>query len=103
MKKTLEQHEHMIDDHQIKLDSIQQNLIDIKVRLGIKDKTNGQVIKYQEDMVKSQEEERSERKEQDALLRNDIKEVNNRLWALTTGVILLVVLEIGLFIVQMKL
>lgn len=103
MKKTLEQHEHMIDDHQEKLDSIQQNLIDIKVRLGIRDKTNGQVIKYQEDMVKSQEEERSERKEQDALLRNDIRELSNRIWMLATGVILMVLLEIGLFIVQMKL
>ena len=103
MKKTLEQHEHMIDDHQVKLDSIQQNLIDIKVRLGIKDKTNGQIVKYYDDMVKSQEDERSERKEQDALLRNDIRELSNRLWMLTTGVILMVLLEIGLFIVQMKL
>ena len=103
MKKTLEQHEHMIDDHQDKLDNIQQNLIDIKVRLGIKDKTNGNVVKYQQELVKAQEEERSERKEQDALLRSDVKEVNDRLWMLTTGVILLVILEFGLFIVQMKL
>ena len=103
MKRTLEQHEHMIDDHQDKLDNIQQNLIDIKVRLGIKDKTNGNVVKYQQELVKAQEEERSERKEQDALLRSDVKEVNDRLWMLTTGVILMVILEIGLFIVQMKL
>ena len=103
MKETIEYHKDLIDEHHAELKSIHTDLTDIKVRLGIKDKTNGQVLKYQEGLVKAQVDERTERKEQDALLRSDIKEINNRIWMLTTGVILMVILEIGLFIVQMKL
>jgi uncharacterized protein (UPF0335 family) len=103
MDETLKHHEELIDKHEYKLEDIQQDLTDVKVRLGIKDKTNGQVVKYQQDLVDAQEKEREERKEQDAILMGRIDKVDERLWFIVTGIILMVLLEIGLFIVQMKL
>lgn len=103
MDQTLKAHEEMIDRHEYKLEDIQQDLIDVKVRLGIKDKTNGQVVQYQEELVNAQEQERTERKEQDAMLMGRIDKVDERLWFIVTGIILMVLLEIGLFLVQMKL
>ena len=103
MDQTLKNHEELIDKHEVKLEDIQQDLTDLKVRFGIKDKTNGQVVKYQEELVKAQEDEKAERKEQDRLLMERIDKVDERLWFIVTGIILMVLLEIGLFIVQMKL
>lgn len=101
MDQTLKAHEEMIDKHEYKLEDIQQDLIDVKVRLGIKDKTNGQVVLYQEELVKAQEKERDERKEQDAMLMGRIDKLDERLWFIVTGIILMVLLEIGLFLLQM--
>lgn len=101
MDQILKSHEEMIDKHEYKLEDIQQDLIDVKVRLGIKDKTNGQVVQYQQDLVDAQEQERAERKEQDAILMGRIDKVDERLWFIVTGIILMVLLEIGLFLLQM--
>lgn len=95
MDQTLKMHEEMIDKHEYKLEDIQQDLIDVKVRLGIKDKTNGQVVQYQKDLVDAQEKEREERKEADAQLREDIRKVDEKTWYILTGVILAVLLEIA--------
>ena len=103
MDNILKSHEEMIDKHEYKLEDIQQDLIDVKVRLGIKDKTNGQVVQYQQDLVDAQEQERAERKEQDAILMDRIDKVDERLWFIVTGIILMVLLEIGLFLLQMHL
>ena len=103
MDETLKHHEELIDKHEYKLEDIQQDLTDLKVRLGIKDKTNGQVVKYQQELIDAQEKERDERKEQDAILMSRIDKVDERLWFIVTGIILMVLLEIGLFIIQMKL
>ena len=103
MKRTLEQHEHMIDDHQDKLDGIQQDVVDIKVRLGLKDITNGNVVKYQEELVKAQEREREERKEQDKLLLEQISKIDGRLWYLVVGVGVTVLLELGALFIQSQL
>ena len=103
MDQILKSHEEMIDKHEYKLEDIQQDLIDVKVRLGIKDKTNGQVVQYQQDLVDAQEQERAERKEQDAILMDRIDKVDERLWFIVTGIILMVLLEIGLFLWQMHL
>lgn len=103
MDQILKSHEEMIDKHEYKLEDIQQDLIDVKVRLGIKDKTNGQVVQYHQDLVDAQEQERAERKEQDAILMGRIDKVDERLWFIVTGIILMVLLEIGLFLLQMHL
>lgn len=95
MDQTLKHHEELIDKHEYKLEDIQQDLIDVKVRLGIKDKTNGQVIQYQKDLVDAQEQERAERKEADTRLMEDIKRIDDRTWYILTGVILSILLEIG--------
>ena len=100
MEKVLEQHEDMIDRHEDRLDKIQQDLTDIKVRLGIKDKTNGQVLKYQEDLVQAQQAEIDNRKENDALIRDDIKKLDDRIWYLAIGVLLSVILEIGALVLR---
>ena len=100
MEKVLEQHEDMIDRHEDRLEKIQTDLTDIKVRLGLKDITNGNVVKYQEDLVKAQEMERAERKEQDKLLFDRIDKIDDKMWFIVTGIILSVLLEIGLFVVQ---
>ena len=98
MDQTLKNHEELIDKHEVKLEDIQQDLIDLKVRLGIKDKTNGQVVQYQKDLVEAQERERVERKENDALLRDEIKRLDDKTWYILTGVILSILLEIGFMV-----
>lgn len=103
MDQTLKSHEQLIEKHEYKLEDIQQDLIDIKTRLGIKDLTNGQVVDYQKRLVQVINEEKAERKEQDTLLRDDIKKIDDKTWYIVTGIILVVVLEIGLFMVQMHL
>lgn len=85
----------MIDKHEYKLEDIQRDLIDIKVRLGIKDKTNGQVIDYQKQLVDAQEQERTERKDADNQLNDKIDKLDNRTWYILTGVILSILLEIA--------
>lgn len=99
MDKILEQHEDLIDKHEDRLDKIQTDLTDIKVRLGIKDKTNGQVVKYQEQLVANQMMEINERKENDALIRSDIAKLDERLWYIVTGILIVIVFDIlALFI-----
>ena len=95
MDQTLKLHEDLIDKHDDKIDHLQRDVTDIKVRLGIKDKTNGQVIQYQKDLVDAQELEREERKEADRELKEDIKRVDDKTWYILTGVILSILLEIG--------
>lgn len=84
----------MIDKHEDRLDKIQTDLTDIKVRLGIKDKTNGQVVKYQEQLVANQMMEINERKENDALIRSDIAKLDERLWYIVTGILIVIVFDI---------
>jgi len=99
LEKILEQHEDIIDKHEDRLDKIQTDLTDIKVRLGIKDKTNGQVVKYQEQLVANQMMEINERKENDALIRSDIAKLDERLWYIVTGILIVIVFDIlALFI-----
>jgi len=100
MDQTLKQHEHMIENHEVKLEDIQKDLIDVKVRLGIKDKTNGQVVEYQRQLVEAQEKEREDRKEQDNLLFERIDKIDERIWYLAVGIGLSVFIEIGVFILQ---
>jgi len=83
----------MIEDHEYKLSDIQKDLTDIKVRLGIKDKTNGQVVAYQQQLMDAQKQEREERKEEDANLRDSIKRVDDKTWVILTGVILGILLK----------
>lgn len=84
----------MIDKHEDRLDKIQTDLTDIKVRLGIKDKTNGQVVKYQEQLVANQMMEINERKENDALIRSEIAKLDERLWYIVTGILIVIVFDI---------
>jgi len=93
--QTLKLHEDLIDKHDDRIDNLQRDVTDIKVRLGIKDKTNGQVIKYQKDLVDAQELERAERKEADKELKEDIKRLDDKTWYILTGVILSILMEIG--------
>lgn len=94
MNSTLKKHDEVLDEHDSEICHIRQDLIDIKTRLGIKDLTNGQVVEYQKQLVKAIEEEKSERKEQDAVLREDIKEQRNISWAIMTGVIFAILIEV---------
>ena len=98
--KTLKEHSQIIEKHDDRIDKIQRDITDIKVRLGLKDITNGNVLKYQEELVKAQEQEREERKEQDRMLMELISRIDERIWFLVVGIILSVLLEIGIFIVQ---
>lgn len=100
MEQTIKEHEQLIDKHDVRLDKIQSDLTDVKVRLGLKDISNGNVVKYQEDLVKAQEQEREERKEQDRLLSERLDKIDERLWYLVVGVGATVLLEIGLVILQ---
>ena len=100
MDQTLKSHEKMIENHEYKLSDIQQDLLDVKVRLGIKDKTNGQVVEYQQMLVEAQEQERAERKEQDTMIMSRIDKIDERLWYLAVGIGVTVLLEIGVFIIQ---
>ena len=95
MDQTLKLHEDLIDKHDGRIDNLQRDVTDIKVRLGIKDKTNGQVIKYQKDLVDAQELERAERKEADKELKEDIKRIDDKTWYILTGVIFSILMEIG--------
>ena len=103
MERVLEQHEDMIDKHEDKLEQIQTDLTDIKVRLGIKDKTNGQVLAYQQQLIDANQQEIDARKEQDALILSLMEKVNDRIdkideriWYLATGVLISIMLEIGI-------
>ena len=100
MDQTLKQHEDLIGKHDVRLDKIQSDLTDIKVRLGLKDISNGNVLKYQEELVKAQEQERVDRKEQDRLLLEQISKIDERLWYLAVGIGVSVLLEILVFIIQ---
>ena len=91
----LELHDELIDKHDDKIESIQQDLTDIKVRLGIKDKTNGQVLLYQQELVEAQELEINERKEADKELKEDIKRLDDKTWYILTGVILVILIDIA--------
>lgn len=100
MDQILKVHEDMIDKHEYKLEDIQQDLIDVKVRLGIKDKTNGQVVEYQKALVDAQEQERDERKEQDKVLLARIDKLDEKIWYLVVSVGVMVLIEILMFIIQ---
>lgn len=91
----IDKHDELLDEHDDEICQIRRDLVDIKTRLGIKDLTNGQVQKYQEELIKSVVEEKMERKEQDNILREDIKSVDSKTWYILTGVILSILLEIG--------
>lgn len=99
MEHILEAHEDMIDKHEDKLERIQTDLTDIKVRLGIKDKTNGQVLQYQQELVGAQQAEIDNRKEADNLIREDIRKLDERLWYVVTGIVIVIAFDIlALFI-----
>ena len=100
MDQTLKEHSQIIEKHDDRIDHIQQDITDIKVRLGLKDISNGNVLKYQEELVKAQEQEREERKEQDRLLMELISRIDERIWYLVVGIILSVMLEIAIFMLQ---
>lgn len=95
MDQTLKLHDELIDKHDGKIERIQQDLTDIKVRLGIKDKTNGQVLQYQQELVEAQELERNERKEADRELKEDIKRLDDKTWYILTGVILVILIDLA--------
>lgn len=99
MERVLEQHEDMIDKHEDRLEKIQTDLTDIKTRLGIKDFTNGQVVKYQEQLVENQRVEMETRKEQDAMILDRLDKLDERIWYLAVGVILTIVLEFGIAVI----
>lgn len=96
----LQKHDELLDEHDDEICQIRRDLVDIKTRLGIKDLTNGQVQKYQEELIKSVVEEKMERKEQDSILREDIKSVDSKTWYILTGVILSILLEIGFILLR---
>lgn len=112
--QTLREHEHMIDEHDIRLETLQSDVTlikndigglktdvnDVKVRLGIKDKTNGQVIEYQKQLVDAQDKEREDRKEQDQKMFDYLSKLDERIWYLAVGIGISVLLEIGVFIIQ---
>ena len=99
MDQTLKQHEHLIDKHEDRLEIIQQDLIDIKTRLGIKDLTNGQVVEYQKNLADAIVLEREERKEQDSLLRADLKSIDEKTWWILGSVIFEIVIGIAIAII----
>ena len=94
MDQTLKSHSEAIEEHDDELCKIRQDLIDIRTRLGIKDLTNGQVVEYQKQLVKVLEDEKLERKEQDNILRDDIKDLRTITWMIMTGVLFAILLEI---------
>lgn len=100
VEQILKTHEEMIDKHEYKLEDIQKDLTDIKVRLGIKDKTNGQVIEYQRQLVDAQEQEKVERKDADAMLNDKIDKLDDRTWYILTGVVLSILLEISFVLMK---
>ena len=100
MDTTLKIHDETLDKHEDKLDSIQRDLTDLKVRLGIKDKTNGQVIEYQKQLVDAQNLERAERKEEISQLREEYDKLDARTWYILSGVVLSILLEIGFMLMK---
>ena len=99
MEQILNQHDKMIDEHDDKLDKIQQDLTDIRVRLGIKDLSNGQVVEYQKQLADAIVLEREERKESDRELREDIKNIDSKTWWILGSVIFEIILGIGLALI----
>ena len=108
---TLREHDKTLEKHDDNICVIRQDLVDIKTRLGIKDITNGNVLKYQQNMVKAQElerkerkeafeQERLERKENDAQLMNRIDKIDGRIWFLVVGVGFVAFVDILKFVVQ---
>lgn len=93
MDQTLRKHEELIDEHDSQLDKIQQDVTDIKVRLGIKDLTNGQVVEYQKQLADAIALEREERKTMD-------EKLDNRTWYILTGIIIAILLEIAFAMIQ---
>ena len=89
IERMVDQHDEILDKHELKLDNIQQDLVDIKTRLGVKDLTNGQVVSYQKELVKAQELEREERKEMDKFILEQLAKVDDRTWAILVGIIIL--------------
>lgn len=100
LDKIIQEHDDQLEEHESDICRIRQDLVDIKTRLGIKDLTNGQVLKYYEQLTQTLDDEKQERKESDKVLREDIKEIDNKLWAVVTGIILMCLLNIGLFVFQ---
>lgn len=98
MDQTLKQHEDLIDKHEDRLEIIQQDLVDIKTRLGIKDLTNGQVVEYQKQLADAIKEEKNERKEQDSLLRADLKSIDSKTWWILGSVIFEIVMGVAIAI-----
>lgn len=92
--QTLKKHKEAIQEHDSEICQIRRDLIDIRTRLGIKDLTNGQVVEYQKQLVKVLEDEKLERKEQDNILREDIKDLRSITWMIMTGVILAILIEL---------
>ena len=74
--------------------------MDIRTRLGIKDLTNGQVVDYQNQLAEALKDERNERKEQDALLRSDLKSIDSKTWWILGSVIFEIVFGIGIAILS---
>jgi len=99
MDQTLKQHEHLIDKHEDRLEAMQQDLIDIKTVLNIKDLTNGQVVDYQKQLAEALKEEKVERKEQDSLLRSDLKSIDEKTWWILGSVIFEIVIGIAIAII----
>lgn len=108
---TLREHDKTLEKHDDNICAIRQDLVDIKTRLGIKDITNGNVLKYQQNMVKAQElerkerkeafeQERLERKESDAQLMNRIDKIDGRIWFLVVGVCFVAFVDILKFAIQ---
>ena len=97
MDNTIQHHDELLEEHDEDICQIRQDLIDIKTRLGIKDLTNGQVVKYQEKLAQSLDDEREERKESDRLLREEIKSLDNKVWAIVVGIIIVILMNIAGF------
>lgn len=94
MSNTLEEHDALLNEHEDDIRQIHTDIIDIKTRLGIKDMTNGQVVEYQQELKNRLDEERAERKESDKVLREDIKSVDNKVWFVVTGIIIVIAINI---------
>lgn len=93
-QSTLKHHEELIDKHEVKLEDIQQDLVDIKTAMGIKDLTNGQVVDHQKRLAKAIDDEKAERKEQDKILREDLRGIRTVTWGIMTAVLFAIALEI---------
>ena len=101
LDRTLKLHDDILEEHGKKLDHIQTDLTDVKVRLGIKDKSNGQVVKYQKELVDKIESEKNERKEQDRQLKAEIKSIDTKIWFVVTGMIFAILIEVASIIISL--